>query len=253
MPTRETHPGGHECATGRLPRIFHYAANASVPRSSADPEYDLTTNVLGTQNMLLLAANVGAQFVYISSAAVYGSPQRVPTDEQHPKRPISFYGTSKLAGEHYVDFFRREHGVDTRTIRYFNCYGPRQPRYIMFDFLTKALSADSDFAVLGTGEQVRTQLHVSDAVNATLMVARKGDDAPYNVGSDISFDVLSLAEKVLRVAGRTDKRILTTGTSWAGDIYTLIPDISRLRSLGFEPSVTLDDGLADMYRWWTTD
>ncbi len=238
---------------GGIARIFHYAANASVPRSSADPAFDLTTNVLGTQNMLSLAARTGAQFVYISSAAVYGNPEVVPTDERHPTRPISFYGTSKLAGETYVDFFRREHGVDTRTIRYFNCYGPRQPRYILFDFLTKAFSPDADFRVLGTGEQVRTQLHVKDAVTATLLVASRGDASPYNVGSDTSLSVLSLASEVLRVAGREDKRIVTTGASWAGDIYTLIPDISRLTSLGFAPSVDLSEGLSDMLRWWTAD
>lgn len=227
-------------------RVFHLAANASVPRSSEDPGLDLTTNVLGTLNMLRLAAESRARFLFTSSAAVYGVPDYTPTDEQHPTRPVSPYGASKLAGEGYVRMFHRTYGVDTRIVRYFNCYGPRQPRYILHDFLAKARSDAPDFEVLGSGAQVRCQLHVEDAVRATLQVAERGGPEPINVGSDVSFDVLSLAQRVLVATGRTDKRVVTTGVSWPGDIPTLIPDLTRLRALGFRPSISLDDGLSAM-------
>lgn len=235
---------------GRIGRIFHFAANASVPRSSEDPSYDLTTNIQGTLNMLRLAKRHGSSFTYISSAAVYGNPQYAPMDEGHPTVPISPYGTSKLSGELYVDLFRREHGLDTHTVRYFNCFGPRQPRYIVHDFLRKALAETDEFEVLGTGEQVRTQLYVSDAIDATLLVAEKGDYEPYNVGSDLSFSVLDLAKLVLEITGNGKKRIVTTGTSWPGDIYTLLPDTSRLKTLGFEASVPLEEGLKGALAWW---
>ena len=234
----------------RVERVFHFAANASVPRSSDEPELDLTTNVLGTLRMLLFAVRHQALFINISSAAVYGTPDRVPTDETHPTVPISPYGVSKLSAEHYVDLFRREYGLDTRTIRYFNCYGPRQPRYIVFDFFKKALADDPLFEVLGSGEQIRTQLYAADAVKATILVAESGDHKPYNIGSDVSFCVTDLAHEVLGVVGRKGRQIVTTGKSWPGDIFTLVPDITRVRRLGFDPAVTLNEGLANVMSWW---
>lgn len=231
-------------------RIFHLAANASVPRSSEDPHYDLTTNIAGTLNMLGVARDHGAQFIYISSAAVYGTPQYVPTDENHPTVPISPYGTSKLAGEHYVDLYRREHGLDTRVVRYFNSFGPRQPRYIVFDYLRKADETSNTFEVLGTGEQIRTQLYASDTIDATLLIAQDGDHLPYNVGSERAFSVRELAQKVLAITGQSHREIVTTGTSWPGDIPVLKPDISRLKGLGFEQRFTLEEGLEEVLAWW---
>lgn len=234
----------------RIGTIFHYAANASVPRSTSDPLYDLTTNIQGTLNMLELARAEGAKFVFISSAAVYGTPQYVPTDESHPLRPISNYGASKLAGELYVNLYRENHGVDTRTIRYFNCYGPRQPRYIVFDFLKKAELPGDSFEVLGDGKQMRTQLYVRDAIDATLLVAERGDHAPYNIGSEHAFSVLELARHVLEVVGRPEMRLVTTGSSWVGDIQVLQPSVERLKGLGFMERQPLMVGLGEVFSWW---
>jgi UDP-glucose 4-epimerase len=242
----------HHQIPNEVARIFHLAANASVPRSYQDPTYDLTTNIQGTLNMLELAKKTKATFIFISSAAVYGTPQYVPTDESHPTTPISHYGVSKLAGEFYTELYRREFNLSTRIIRYFNCYGPRQPRYAIFDFLTKALSMDNTFEVLGSGEQLRTQLYVEDAVTATLLVAERGTHYPYNIGSEKSFPVLELAQKVLTVSGQTHKSIVKTGQSWPGDIQALIPNTNRLKALGFEQTVSLEEGLRRVYEWWTT-
>ena len=239
-----------QLGASRIDTVFHYAANASVPRSTSDPLYDLTTNIQGTFNMLELAREHGAKFVFISSAAVYGSPQYLPTDEGHPTQPISNYGASKLAGELYVNLYRENHGLDTRTVRYFNCYGPRQPRYIVFDFLKKAELPGSTFEVLGTGQQIRTQLFVQDAVKATLLVADRGDHLPYNIGSERTFSVIDLAEAVLEAVGRTDVRRVPTGTSWVGDIQTLQPSVERLKKLGFVEEYTLTDGLKEVLIWW---
>lgn len=233
-------------------RIFHLAANASVPRSAKDPVYDVSTNVEGTLRMLRLAKEHGAQFVSISSAAVYGDLQYSPTDEHHPTRPISHYGVSKLAGEYYVNLYRREFGLDTRIIRYFNCYGPRQPRYVVFDYLKKGDLPSDTFEVLGDGKQVRTQLFVTDAVRATVMVAELGDSDPYNIGSEKAFTVLELAHKILEATGKTHKTIVTTGESWPGDIAVLKPDTTRLKSLGFVQQYSLEEGLEKVLMWWKT-
>lgn len=235
---------------GRLDRIFHYAANASVPFSTTDPEYDCSTNILGTLAMLDLARATGARLTFISSAAIYGTPDVVPTPESHGASPISVYGVSKLAGEGLVRFYATNHDVDTRIVRYFNCYGPRQPRYVLFDYLTRAEQRDGPFEVLGTGAQRRTQLFCTDAVRAAHLISERGDSAPYNVGSSEVYTVLDIATQVLTVTGQPDRRIVTTGTSWPGDIQVLQPSLARVRALGWAPTVTLSDGLAEVYRWW---
>jgi UDP-glucose 4-epimerase len=234
----------------RIGRIFHLAANASVPRSVQDPEFNLSTNISGTMQMLELARAHGALIVSISSAAVYGTPQALPMSESHPILPISHYGVSKLAGEHYVEFYRREYGLQTRIIRYFNVFGPRQARYIMFDYLRRAHTPGDVFDVLGDGTQVRTQLYVSDAVAGTLAVAEHGDFAPYNIGAEQEFTVLELAHKVLHLTNQAHRRVVTTGQSWPGDIPVLKPDISRARQIGFKPVVGVDEGLARLLEWW---
>lgn len=232
-----------------IARIFHLAANASVPRAAEEPAFDLVTNVLGTVNLLDLARQRSARFVQASTAFVYGRPQYVPMDEGHPLLPSSPYGVSKLCAEHYVDLYRREYGLDTRTLRFFNVYGPRQARYIVFDYLQKATAPGEVFKVLGTGEQVRSQLFVSDAVEAALLVAERGDASPYNIGSERALSVLELARAVLEITGG-QKRLETTGQSWPGDIPMLVPDIRRLKGLGFASKVSLEEGLRKVWQWW---
>lgn len=234
----------------RVRRIIHLAANASVPHSFADPGYDLTTNIQGTLNLLELARQHDACFVLVSTAAVYGAIAYLPIDERHPREPVSHYGTSKLAAEGYVRLYRTQFGVDTRVVRFFNSFGPRQPRYIVFDYLRKAFEPGDTFEVLGDGTQRRTQLFATDAVEATLLVAEHGDGEPYNIGSEQEFSVLELAAKVLAITGREHKRIVTTGASWPGDIRVLVPDISRVKALGFRPKVSLDEGLQQTLAWW---
>jgi UDP-glucose 4-epimerase len=232
-----------------IARIFHLAANASVPRSASEPAFDLSTNVLGTVNLLGLARERSARFLQASTAFVYGTPRYVPMDEGHPLLPTSHYGVSKLAAESYVDLYRREYGLDARIVRFFNVFGPHQARYLVFDFLHKATAPGGVFEVLGSGAQVRSQLFVSDAVQAILLVTEGGDAQPYNIGSERGLSVLELARMILEITGR-QKRLETTGQSWPGDIPVLVPDISRLKGLGFQPEVSLEAGLHKVWQWW---
>lgn len=233
-----------------ISHIYHFAANASVPVSTEDPVYDTSTNVVGLTQILELAREKKSHFNFISSAAVYGTPEQLPTPESHPLKPISIYGISKLAGEQLVQFYQKNHGLSAQIIRYFNCFGPRQPRYILFDYLKKAESRQGPFLVLGDGKQRRTQLFATDAVAATHLIAQKGDHQPYNVGSEKIYTVLEIAHHILSVTQQKDRKIECTGVSWPGDISVLQPNLQRLTALGFSPKIDLPTGIDILHKWW---
>ena len=122
--------------------MFHLAANATTKESSMgwkDAIYDNNVNTVGTINVLRAIVDLGqkSKVVFASSAAVYGRPEYTPVDERHITNPISPYGISKLAGEKYCFAYSSEYGIETSIIRIFNTYGPRQPRYVMDDFMKK--------------------------------------------------------------------------------------------------------------------
>jgi UDP-glucose 4-epimerase len=232
--------------------IFHLAANASVPFSVQDPRYDFETNALGTLNVLEAARKFDVQtVVYASSAAVYGEPEYLPMDENHSTRPISPYGVSKLAGEHMGTVYKEVYGLNFSAVRIFNTYGPRQPRYVMYDLLKKLKLNSSELEVLGTGEQVRDYCYVSDMVDALMLVAQKGKGT-YNVAGGIPTSVREVAEFLVSQIS-PDKKIVYTGTSWKGDIQVLTADIQKIRTLGFNPKVSLHEGIQRLITWFTTD
>jgi UDP-glucose 4-epimerase len=232
--------------------IFHLAANASVPSSVQDPRYDFETNALGTLNVLEAARKYDVKnVVYASSAAVYGEPEYLPMDENHPTRPISPYGVSKLAGEHMGTVYKEVYGLNFSAVRIFNTYGPRQPRYVMYDLLKKLKLNPSELEVLGTGGQVRDYCYVSDMVDALMLVAQKGEGI-YNVAGGIPTSVREVAEfLVSKISPHT--RIVYTGTSWKGDVQVLTADIQKIRTLGFDPKVSLHEGIQELITWFTSD
>ena len=231
-----------------IDEVYHLAANASVPKSSDDPLYDASTNILGTVNLLEIAKAQNAKFILASSAAVYGAPLEVPISESHPTGPISHYGVSKLSAEYYVQLYQQR-GLDTRIIRYFNIFGPRQPRYVVFDFFRKALMDVPTFEILGDGSQRRTEMYISDAVAATVHVARSDVSGAVNVGADKVYSIEDIARSILKTCNRA-KTLFYTNESWPGDIMRLEPALEKLHAIGFYPQVTFEDGIKEVATWW---
>src|SRR5579875_2488374 len=107
--------------------VCHEAAQHSVAIGARDPKYDAQVNVLGLINVLEAAAKASARkVIYASSGAIFGTPDRLPIDERTPQMPESPYGITKMVGEHYLRFYKRERGLDFTALRYANVYGPRQ-------------------------------------------------------------------------------------------------------------------------------
>jgi len=235
--------------------VFHLAANANVPYSVDNPKYDFETNALGTFNVLKLSLDLDVEkVVYASSAAVYGEPVYVPIDEEHPLNPISPYGASKLAGERLGFAYFKTYGLPFVSLRIFNTYGPRQRRYVMYDFLRKLKENPNRLEVLGTGEQIRDFCYVKDCVEAFILAAEKntavGDAFNIAGGNPISIrDLAYLMVKVLGLDGKTE--IVFTGESWKGDIVRLYADISKIKSkLQFTPKFNLTEGILKLVDWF---
>lgn len=228
--------------------IFHIAANASVPYSVEHPDYDFETNTIGTFNILRAAAEANLEkVVYASSAAVYGEPKYVPINEEHPLNPISPYGASKLAGEKIGFAFKETYGVNFVAIRIFNTYGPKQPRYVMYDFFKKLKNKPEILSVLGSGNQIRDYCYIDDMIDAFRIVAEKGDSI-YNAAGGQSTFIRDLAEyMVSKISPKT--KIEYGEESWKGDIEILRADISRLERLGFKTKYSLEEGLNKFITW----
>jgi len=236
--------------------VFHLAANASVPASTDNPDYDFNTNALGTYNVLKAMRKKceDAVLVYTSSAAVYGEPAYTPIDERHPLSPASFYGASKVAGEAYCSAFHRIYGMKTVILRLFNTYGPRQPRYVMYDLLKKLSRNPKKLEMLGTGHQKRDFTYVTDCVTAILLAAERPDaiGEALNVGNGRSVTIKRLVELILDRLGLTDETtVFYTGKSWKGDVSALEANIDLSKKiLGYDPKVSLERGVARVIDWF---
>jgi UDP-glucose 4-epimerase len=237
--------------------VLHFAANATTRTTSmgwADPAADSRSNMASTLNLLeiLRAGKLDAHLVYASTAAVYGEPESVPVREDHPTLPLSPYGVSKLAGEKYCHAYFKECGIRSTIFRIFNTFGPRQPRYVMYEQLRNMLVGSGDFDVLGTGEQLRDYAYVSDTVDAFALAMRQPEQAVgevFNLAGGNVISIRDLIEDMRQMLGVT-RQARFTGASWKGDISRLWGDTSRAREkLGWTPRVSLEAGLQDLIGW----
>jgi UDP-glucuronate 4-epimerase len=227
--------------------VFHLAGQPGV-RSFGDvfPLY-LRRNVLASQRVFEAAARDGVRVVFASSSSVYGAAERYPTPEDTPPHPLSPYGISKLACEHLADAYRREFGLDCVVLRYFNAFGPRQRPDMAFTRIANALASGGRFELYGDGEQSRSWTYVSDVVDATI-TALSGSGT-YNVGGALEASMNEAIALFERLAGHP----LDVGrhaVAVPGDQRRTKADTTRIRAeLGWEPRVTLEQGVGLQWSW----
>jgi UDP-glucose 4-epimerase len=243
-------PGVEKTVSAFRPELVnHHAAQSEVPKSVADPAFDAQVNIVGALNLLKAGADHGVRKVIFSSTggALYGEPDVVPADEDHPARPLSPYGTSKLAFEQYLGMFRRTFGLDYTVLRYANIYGPRQDFYaeegrVIAIFASRMLEG-KPVTIDGTGEQSRDMLHVGDVATANLAALENGSAGTFHVSTGIP---VSVNEMFRKLALLTDYRLEPAyGPARKGDVYRIALDNGRAREhLRWEPRVSLEEGLS---------
>jgi UDP-glucose 4-epimerase len=237
----------------RFDLVSHHAAQIDVRVSVTDPRRDARTNIDGLLNVLENARRHQSRVVFISSGGVvYGEPRVRPTPETAPKLPESPYGVTKLAGEQYLYYYARIHGLDYVALRYSNVYGPRQDPHgeagVVAIFGERILSG-RPLTVFGDGEQTRDYVYVGDVVAANLLAAALPlgpvgtalDERAYNVGTGIETSVNGLARAMMTAAGR--EVALESAAARPGELRHSALDNGRLRGAGWSPATSLDAGL----------
>jgi nucleoside-diphosphate-sugar epimerase len=232
-------------------QVYHLAAQAGV-RASWGRDFAVYTdhNVLATQRLLEAAVARGlGRLVYASSSSVYGDSAALPLREDSLCRPVSPYGVTKLAAEHLVHLYGRNHGLAAVSLRYFTVYGPRQRPDMAFHRFLKATKDGAPIHVFGDGSQTRDFTFVDDIVSATRAAADTGRPGHvYNVGGGERIalnDVLALIEEV---TGRPLQVI--RDAAQRGDMKDTLADTAEARrDLAFSSSVGLRQGLEREWEW----
>lgn len=237
-----------------LDAIFPFAGHSGATRSLSEPFEDLVANAGGQLALLevLRHRNRDAAVVFAGSRLQYGRPRSLPVREDHPQDPTSLYGLHKMIGERYHRLYHDLYGVRSCCLRISNPYGPGQDRPdrafgIVGNFLATAAD-DGDVEVYGDGNQLRDYVYVDDVVEVCLRAVTRpaAVGQSFNVGGPAPVSVREMAEAVVRTVGRG--RVVQT--PWpaleaaveTGD-YVGALDAAR-STLGWTPSVGLDDGLA---------
>ncbi len=231
--------------------VLHLAALISVAESMAQPQETAKINVQGTVNVLEAARQCGVKrVVFSSSAAVYGTRPELPYKEDTPIDCQSPYAWSKQAGAELCQLYTKAYGLEAVALRYFNVFGTGQnPNSAYAAVIAKFMQLAAENKPLGIdwdGLQSRDFVSVKDVVQANLLAATKGVPGEiYNVASGRTYTLLELADTIEKVSGRKLARI--SRPKRPGDVHESSADISKITALGYKPSVTLEEGLKEMW------
>ena len=236
--------------------VFHLAAQMDVRRSVADIKWDADANVVGAVNIADAAVQSGAEVFIMASTggAIYGEQDIFPADENHPARPLSPYGVSKLCGEHYLEYYRRIGAMRTVALRFANVYGPRQNPHgeagVVAIFCKRLLNGEAP-RINGEGKQTRDYVYVADVVRANLAALHNEEAAgAYNIGTGVETDVNELAEKLCAAFGEGDIKP-THGPAKPGEQLRSVIDAARAgRELDCRPEIDIDRGLGETLAWF---
>jgi UDP-glucose 4-epimerase len=226
--------------------VVHLAAQALVPESVENPQKAIDINLVGGTNLLeAMRKERVKRLVHSSTAAVYGTPTKVPIEEDDPKMPINPYGGTKLAFEALLQSYHAAYGFHVTAFRYFNPYGPTENHHpethAIPNFINASLTG-KPVPLFWNGEQTRDFFFVDDIARAHVMGLERDGFNIYNLGSGSGHKVRDVVELIFKLTGK-DSGIEDLGER-AGDPPQLLADTTRARTeLGWEPEVSLEDGL----------
>lgn len=234
--------------------VFNLAAFVGIPYSYDNPQDTVLNNVVSTLNVLLAARELGVgRLVQTSTSEVYGSAQQVPIPETHPLHPQSPYAASKVATDSVAMSFHLSYGLPVTIVRPFNTYGPRQSaRAVLPSVMCQALAGDE--IKVGSTDTTRDFNYVEDTVRGFLLAATsdRAVGEVINVGSGREISIDDAIRLIVDVAGRNNRIVRDESRirPAASEVSRLCADIAKARELlGYEPQVTLEEGLRRMAEW----
>lgn len=228
--------------------VNHHAAQMDVRLSVADPIFDAQNNIFGTINLLQAAQKNGVKkIIFISSGgAIYGEQDYFPADEEHPTRPLSPYGITKLTGEKYVQFYQHVYNLNFVILRYANVYGPRQnPKGeagVVAIFSSRMLTGGQP-VINGDGLQTRDYVFVRDVVNANLKALDYEESNYFNIGTGIETTVNELFHELNHLTNANAKEVHRAAQP--GEQMRSVLNIEKAKKiLNWTPQISLNEGLA---------
>jgi len=237
--------------------LVYNLACLGVRHSIHSPHENHDVNATATLHMLSAAREMGVgRYVYVSTSEVYGTARSVPMTEEHPTFPHTVYGGSKLAGESYTRAFHETYQYPTVVVRPFNAYGPRSHHEgdsgeVIPKFMLRCL-AGKPLVIFGDGTQTRDFTYVEDTARGILLAGTQESaiGKTLNLGSGYEISIHALAETVKQVCGAPDAEVIHE-IPRPGDVLRLYADSSRAGELlGFEPQVSLAEGLQRLKTWY---
>jgi UDP-glucose 4-epimerase len=249
--------------------VNHHAAQMSVPASVEDPKFDADVNIMGFLNLLECSVKYNVRkVIFISSGgAIYGEASVYPTPETYPPYPISPYAITKFVSEHYLNFYRLQHGLDFTVLRYANVYGPRQIPHgeagvvaIFMDMLKRG-----DLPIIYHYENepegmARDYCHVADIFRANLLSLEKGSGEVFNIGTGTgtsTMELYRLTLKIMREAGYANDSVFDSprkGPARAGDLRRSCLDCGKAKvNLGWCSELKLDAGMKSTVEWFFSE
>jgi UDP-glucose 4-epimerase len=234
--------------------VFHLAANADIKDGLLHPRRDVQQNVLATQNVLeAMRAHGVKDIAFSSTGSVYGDATVLPTPEDAPF-PVqtSLYASSKVAAEGLMSSYAFGYGFRTWIFRFVSMLGPRYTHGHVMDFWRKLRADPSRLEVLGNGHQRKSYLHVADCVAAMLLAVERASEPVniFNIGHSEWIEVNDSIRIICREMGVEPKLEYTGGIrGWVGDSPKILLDATRLRSLGWLPSRTIEASIVETLRF----
>lgn len=239
---------------GAFDVLVHHAAQMDVRASVADPGFDADVNIRGFLNLAEAGRKSGLKKIVFASTggAIYGEPDYTPQDEEHPVRPLSPYGITKLCTEKYLYFYQQQYGIDYVALRYANVYGPRQNPHgeagVVAIFTQRMLNGEQPI-INGEGTQTRDYVYVGDVVAANRAALAYDGSGVFNVGTGVETDVNALFRTIRDLTGADIPE--EHGPAKPGEQQRSVLGYDRAQqALGWTPTVDVGEGLRRTVAWF---
>ena len=232
--------------------VIHLASNPDIARAASEPRIDFVQGTVLTESVVEASRLADVNFIlYASGSGVYGDAGSTNLSEKSPTNPISTYGASKLAGEALLASYAYMFDIRAAVFRFANVVGPRQTHGVGYDFIRRLTASPHELKILGDGSQDKSYVHVSDVVNAVLMVeqSQKENFDVFNISTKNSLTVNEIAKMSAEVLGLELSQISLNYTGgdrgWKADVPIVKLDPTKIENLGWKPFYTSRSAMAD--------